>query len=278
MTYSKREGCLYHFQDANWNVVSTLNSALSETERVVYDPYGLPSFYVHSGGSYLPAGNWTSPTGADFLFQGRWYYPLQTASGDKLRLYHFRNRAYGPALAVFLQRDPLTPSLKRGKTTTFFLLTGASPLAYLDPFGFLSGRRSLRGKDWEIRISRSCDISYCDLATHDRNLELLLDRAFKRLRESKKTKAVTVVKLYHWGFSGRFRRERNISDCMRKKMSSGDLEIVCHTSSNSWCRQNPEGQMFTKPLAPIPFMFAARTSELSVCLAVSLTSAKTNTR
>jgi len=120
MTYSKREGCLYHFQDANWNVVSTLNSALSETERVVYDPYGLPSFY---------AGNWTSPTGADFLFQGRWYYPLQTASGDKLRLYHFRNRTCVRTLGTFLQRD-----LPQYSYNTYNF-EGLSPLRSRDPSG-----------------------------------------------------------------------------------------------------------------------------------------------
>ncbi len=99
----------------------------------VYDPYGLPSFYVYSGGSYLPAGNWTSPTGADFLFQGRWYYPLHSPGGDKLRLYHFRNRTYAPKLGRFLQRDPLFPT--SGRNGYDFLSDRV--LSRVDPSGLL---------------------------------------------------------------------------------------------------------------------------------------------
>ena len=165
MTYVQGEGRFYHFQDANWNVVSTLNSALSETERVVYDPYGLPSFYVYSGGSYLPAGNWTSPTGADFLFQGRWYHPLQTASGDKLRLYHFRNRAYATKLGRFLQRDPLTKEQEERRPVRPYSFVEGAPLSRVDPSGLLvvadTGLRNKPGGFPRSLISTLRDICPC---------------------------------------------------------------------------------------------------------------------
>jgi len=132
---------------------------------IIFDPYGLPSFYIYSGGSYLPAGNWTSPTGADFLFQGRWYYPLQTASGDKLRLYHFRNRAYATKLGRFLQRDPLTKEQEERRPVRPYSFVEGAPLSRVDPSGLLvvadTGLRNKPGGFPRSLISTLRDICPC---------------------------------------------------------------------------------------------------------------------
>ncbi len=96
----------YHMQDANWNVIFTLSNAGAELEAFQYDPYGKSLFYVKSNNNWIPSGDLSSVYGTDMLFQGRWYETFNV-SGSKLRLYHFRNRAYGPELGRFLQRDPI---------------------------------------------------------------------------------------------------------------------------------------------------------------------------
>ncbi|RLF38024.1 MAG: hypothetical protein DRN21_05730, partial [Thermoplasmata archaeon] len=119
----------YHIQDANWNVVTTVDPSGAALEYVTYDPYGKPTFWVYdqSQSKWLPSAALTSPEGSDFLFQGRWYQAF-THLSDTLRLYHFRNRAYGPALGRFLQADKI---VHKNRYEAF----AGSPNLYVDPDG-----------------------------------------------------------------------------------------------------------------------------------------------
>ena len=88
---------LYTTQDANFNTTALVDASDgSVVERVVYDPYGTPTFY---DGSWANASS-SSAYDNEILFCG---YRFDPESG----LYHVRHRMYHPTLGRWLQRDPL---------------------------------------------------------------------------------------------------------------------------------------------------------------------------
>jgi RHS repeat-associated protein len=114
---------LYYVQDGNWNVHSICDENGDPVERVLYDPYGLPSFFD---------GSWGTRSSSAFsnrvLFTGR----LWSAASYS---YDYRNREQSPYLGRFLQRDPIGVW---GDPTAFgngYGYAGASPIGRLDPSG-----------------------------------------------------------------------------------------------------------------------------------------------
>ena len=87
---------LYYTTDANMNVTALVDTSGTVLERVVYDPYGNPTFYD---------GSWTTPSATSsydnvVLYCGyRW--------DGETGLYHVRHRMYHPTLGRWLQRDPI---------------------------------------------------------------------------------------------------------------------------------------------------------------------------
>src|SRR5690606_11521074 len=113
---------IYYVQDANWNVITLLDESGAAVERVLYDPYGLPSFLE---------GDWdaisSSAYGNRVLFTGRLWNPTSLT-------YDYRNREYSPYLGRFLQRDPIGiwgDEANAGNGYSY----PADPVALLDPFG-----------------------------------------------------------------------------------------------------------------------------------------------
>ncbi len=135
VTYGGTTTRRYHVQDANWNVIATYDDDAQELEAIIYDPYGKAAFYERIAGiSWWGAGNFTSPCGTDFLFQGRWYETFNVG-GNKLRLYHFRHRVYGPKLGRFLQRDPLGVWAMPSSGGNGYAAMANRPTNSLDPIG-----------------------------------------------------------------------------------------------------------------------------------------------
>ena len=92
---------LYYIQDHNWNVVTLCGESGSPVERVLYDPFGEPSFF---DGSYNAASG--SNYGNRVLFTGR-LWSWTTSYGTTSYTYDYRLREYSPYLGRFLQRDPI---------------------------------------------------------------------------------------------------------------------------------------------------------------------------
>jgi uncharacterized delta-60 repeat protein/RHS repeat-associated protein len=84
---------LYAQQDHNYNVTSLTDTAGTVVQRVVYDPYGAPTFLTASWSSGSNSHSWK------YLHQGGRY---DTVSG----VYHFRNRDYSPTLGRWVRQDP----------------------------------------------------------------------------------------------------------------------------------------------------------------------------
>ncbi len=121
----------FHVQDLNWNVAATTNTSGVCEELVTYDPYGMPTFWTAAGGS---TPDTVSNKDADFLFQGRWLEEFANES-NSVRLYHFRNRAYGPKLGRFLQKDPIGVWGDGMKLGNGYAYVGNSPTGLVDPLG-----------------------------------------------------------------------------------------------------------------------------------------------
>jgi YD repeat-containing protein len=84
----------YHYiQDRNWSVMTLCNKAGSVVERMVFDPYGLASFFDGSGNSISGTAH-----GNRFLFLGRLWSGLTYT-------YDFGEREYSPYLGRFLRID-----------------------------------------------------------------------------------------------------------------------------------------------------------------------------
>jgi len=86
----------YYTGDANFNVTALVDESGTVLERVVYDPYGKPTFYD---------SDWTNPSStsahANAILYCGYYYDTETG------LYHVRHRTYHPPLGRWLQRDPV---------------------------------------------------------------------------------------------------------------------------------------------------------------------------
>jgi len=111
---------LYYSQDANFNVTALVEPDGDVAERVVYDPYGQPTFYD---------GAWANPSSSsayanEILFTG---HRLDPETG----LYYCLARHYHPALGRWLQRDPVGYRDGMG----LYTYAMSSPGLYVDPTG-----------------------------------------------------------------------------------------------------------------------------------------------
>ena len=110
---------LYAMQDANWNVTAITNSSGTVQERYAYTAYGTPTildaaFTSRDSSSY----QWET------LYAGyRW--------NAATKHFQARHRAYGSALGIWLQRDPV--GLSAGVNLYQYAL--GQPLDTVDPFG-----------------------------------------------------------------------------------------------------------------------------------------------
>jgi len=111
---------LYYTTDANMNVTALVNTSGTVLERVVYDPYGNPTFYD---------GSWTSPSATSsydnvVLYCG---YRLDAETG----LYHVRHRVYHATLGRWNQRDLI------GYTDgmSLYRYVNGAPVLFVDPSG-----------------------------------------------------------------------------------------------------------------------------------------------
>jgi len=102
------------------NVTALVDTSGTVLERVVYDPYGNPTFYD---------GSWTSPSDTSsydnvVLYCGyRW--------DGETGLYHVRHRVYHATLGRWNQRDPAGYA----DSANFYAYVMTSPLSNADPTG-----------------------------------------------------------------------------------------------------------------------------------------------
>ncbi|MBI4607305.1 MAG: RHS repeat-associated core domain-containing protein [Planctomycetes bacterium] len=112
----------YYIQDANFNVVTRINSDGSVINRYLYTAYGVPTQL---------SSNWlTAPAITEdlYLFTGREYH--QTAA-----IYDYRYRQYDPDLGRFIQRDPVGPWEDPIAFGNGYAYVGNEPINLVDPSG-----------------------------------------------------------------------------------------------------------------------------------------------
>ena len=113
-------GSTYYFQqDALGNVTALTDSTGTVIEQYSYDVYGTPTIKDSSGN---PKSTALTP----FLFTGREY-------DQETGLYHYRTRAYSPALGRFLQPDCISFD---GRDVNIHRYVENNPLIWTDPVGF----------------------------------------------------------------------------------------------------------------------------------------------
>jgi len=137
---------LYYTNDANFNVTALVEPDGDVVERVVYDPYGQPTFYD---------GSWQNPSSTsayanDVLFTG---HRLDTESG----LYYCLMRYYHPTLGRWMQRDP--SGYVDG--LVLYLYCNAKPSDTLDPFG-LSPQQAVLLPTLSPILENKSDKQICD--------------------------------------------------------------------------------------------------------------------
>ncbi len=101
---------LYSLQDANWNVVATVNETGTVQERYVYDAFGNVNGLNSDWNRTFTGQVFDSETG--------------------LMLY--RNRFYSPTLGRFLQRDPIG---YEARDESLYRYVGNGAISMLDPLG-----------------------------------------------------------------------------------------------------------------------------------------------
>jgi len=111
---------VYYTTDANMNVTALVDTSGTVLERVVYDPYGNPTFYD---------GSWTTPAATSsydnvVLYCG---YHLDPETG----LYHVRHRMSHASLGRWNQRDPAGYVDGMG----LYEYVWSAPIGNLDPSG-----------------------------------------------------------------------------------------------------------------------------------------------
>ena len=111
---------LYYTNDANMNVTALVNTTGTVLERVVYDPYGTPTFYDGSWQNASSASSYAN----EILYCG---YRFDTETG----LYHVRHRMYHPTLGRWTSRDP--GGYADGMS--FYQYVSSSPIGLTDPSG-----------------------------------------------------------------------------------------------------------------------------------------------
>tara|TARA_R110002111_G_scaffold164386_3_gene230587 strand:+ start:42527 stop:48934 length:6408 start_codon:yes stop_codon:yes gene_type:complete len=110
---------LYALQDANWNMVSIVNTSGTVQERYNYDAYGTPGFWDASFSSRTSSSfDWHT------LFAGYCW-------DSDVKLFQVRNRVFGSHLGTWLQRDPLHYI----DSTNLYQYVNSNPLNLIDPLG-----------------------------------------------------------------------------------------------------------------------------------------------
>ena len=116
---------LYYTTDANMNVTALVDTSGTVLERVVYDPYGNPTFYD---------GDWDNESATSsydnvVLYCGyRW--------DGETGLYHVRHRVYHATLGRWIQRDPIGYADGMG----LYEYVTSSPQDWVDPLGLREAR------------------------------------------------------------------------------------------------------------------------------------------
>jgi len=109
---------LYVAQDANWNVTALVNNSGAAVERIVYDPYGKPTFMDSAGADRMPNAS-----------SFDWAYLHQGLRFDStVDLYDNRARAYSATLMRFLQNDPIGFAARDGNTYRYQVCNSVSNL------------------------------------------------------------------------------------------------------------------------------------------------------
>ncbi len=111
---------LYYTNDANFNVTALVEPDGDVVERVVYDPYGQPTFYDGSWENHSS----TSAYANDVLYTG---HRLDSETG----LYYCLMRYYHPTLGRWMTRDPIG----YGDGMSLYEYVGSSPITRVDPAG-----------------------------------------------------------------------------------------------------------------------------------------------
>ncbi len=129
-TYDSQNPTATHYfvQDANWNVITLLDSQGAVLERYRYDPYGKPTFLNPDGTDKTE--NIRNDT---YLFQGRRRI-LWSTSNVSVETYHFRQRQYSTVLGRFLQRDPAVNETDQQLVVSYRFARNR-PLQLTDPLG-----------------------------------------------------------------------------------------------------------------------------------------------
>ncbi len=111
---------VYVQQDANFNVTALLDDTGAVIERLVYDPFGSPTFIAADwSGQDTDSVNWV------YMHQGGRYDFV-------IGLYNFRNRDLSPTLGRWIQNDPL--GFGAGDSNFYRDVTN-NPTLFLDPLG-----------------------------------------------------------------------------------------------------------------------------------------------
>jgi len=102
VTDSGLEERLYYTNDANMNVTALVGTDGTVVERYVYDPYGRVTTYDDDWSDEV---TWANSKQNPIRYCG-YYFDNETG------LYHVRHRMYHATLGRWLQRDPITGSLR----------------------------------------------------------------------------------------------------------------------------------------------------------------------
>jgi RHS repeat-associated protein len=113
---------LYYTNDANFNTTALVEEDGDVVERVMYDPYGKPTFYD---------ADWANPSASsayanEILYCGYRY-------DHESRLYHVRHRMYHPTLGRWTSRDPIG----YWHAMHLYGYVMGAPTAFVDPFGLM---------------------------------------------------------------------------------------------------------------------------------------------
>ena len=118
-----RGGATYFYhEDGLGNVVAITNAAGAVVQQYAYDGWGN---LKQNSGSFAFSG---SGLVNDFTYTGREY-------DDESSLYHYRTRAYDPAIGRFLQKDRLQGNRDDPQTENHYAYAGNSPVNRTDPSG-----------------------------------------------------------------------------------------------------------------------------------------------
>ncbi len=112
----------WYLNDSLGSIVALTDAAGGIVEKYVYDAFGETKIFDGTGSPLT-----TSAFGNPWMFTGR---QLDPETG----LYHYRARAFSPAIGRFLQRDPLDQL----PDTNVYRYVENQPLDLIDPFGLMS--------------------------------------------------------------------------------------------------------------------------------------------